>query len=426
MTAVLAPNYQEAVLWQAQVSLPARDPGPLPGEADVVVIGGGYCGLSAARALAERGRSVVLLEARTLGWGASTRNGGMVIPELKVGPATLEREYGSLGRRLYAAVNEAFDETEKLIASAGIACDYARSGQLYVAHHRRELSALRSMADEHAEAGEEVRFVGRDDLVGEIGSDAFPGGVVIERTGELHPARFHEGLVALASEAGAALHDLTPALRAERTRSGFRVSTRRGAVEAGDVIVATNAYGDDLLPKLRRRVLPVGSFIIATEPLDADLATAISPRRRMFVDTKNFLFYWRLSPDNRMVFGGRRALGRSSIADARDFLYGAMGRIHPQLRGTPLEFAWGGDVAVTLDRLPHVGTVDSMLYASGCNGTGVALNTWLGSRLAGMVCGDDPPPFAELRHRSIPMWRWRRAYLPLVGAWFRMQDRFGW
>jgi glycine/D-amino acid oxidase-like deaminating enzyme len=195
-------------------------------------------------------------------------------------------------------------------------------------------------------------------------------------------------------------------------------------IEADHVIVTTNAYADGLLPELARRVVPIGSFIVATEPLAPEVIDAISPRRRMFVDTKNLLFYWRISPDGRLLFGGRRSLARSSVAEAADYLTAAMGRIHPQVAHAAVTHRWGGDVAITLDRMPHVGRIRRAWYATGCNGSGVALNTWLGHRVARTVLGDAPPPaFAELHHRPVPLHRFRRAYLPLVGEWFRFQDR---
>ncbi len=195
-------------------------------------------------------------------------------------------------------------------------------------------------------------------------------------------------------------------------------------IDAGEVVVCTNAYADDAVPALARRVLPVGSFIIATEVLDPELARSVSPRGRMLVDSKNFLFYWRLTPDGRVVFGGRRSLARSTLAQAREFLYASMVAVHPQLAGVAVARAWGGDVAVTLDRLPHVGRIDGAWYATGCNGSGVALNTWLGMRIGRHLVGDGPPPaFAELRHRPIPLHRWRRLFLPAVGLFYRWQDR---
>lgn len=415
----------DAVLWQEQVELPELpEPGPLPGRVDSVVVGAGYAGLAAARTLARAGRDVVVLEKGPLGWGAHARNGGMAIPELKAGPVALQKRFGGLGLRMHQEVNDAFDHLEALIDHEGIDCDYERTGQLYLAHTSRLVPYLQKLAHEHQGLGEPVRFVPRADLGDEIGSDTFHGAVLYDRTGGLHPAKLHAGLARLAIAAGAAVRDRCAALRLEATGRAHLVHTSDGTIEADHVVVTTNAYADGLLPELARRVLPVGSFIVATEPLPTDLAAAVSPRRRMFVDTKNLLFYWRLSPDDRLLFGGRRSLSSATVADAADYLTDAMRRIHPQVAHVPVTHRWGGEVAVTLDRLPHVGRIRGAWYATGCNGSGVALNTWLGDRLAQAVLGAAPPPaFAELRHRPIPLHRFRRAYLPLVGTWFRYQDR---
>jgi glycine/D-amino acid oxidase-like deaminating enzyme len=427
----LSPAYGEEVLWQAQADLPEVAPQRLPTEVDVAVVGAGYCGLSAARELARRGRSVAVIERDPLGWGASTRNGGMVIPELKAGPAALTARYGALGARLYDEVNQAFDHVEDLVAVEAITCDYVRAGQLYLAHTASHAAELAAMAEElGGDRGEPVRYLTRDALRDEIGSSAFHAGIVLDRTGGLHPARYHAGLVRLALAAGAQLHDRTCALDVERHpgSAGYSVLTDRGSVRARHLVLATNAYADSLVPWLRRRVLPIGSYIITTEVLDDELARSVSPHGRMMVDTKNLLFYWRLTPDGRVLFGGRRSLSRTSVAEARDFLYSAMVRIHPQLASSAVDHAWGGQVAITFDRMPHFGLLPSgpaqgAVFATGCNGSGVALNSWLGVRAADLLCGGEPSAFAELAFPAVPLHRFRRAYLPVVGQWFAWQDR---
>ncbi len=428
--ALLSVDYAEDVLWQPQADPPVVARHPLPAEVDVVVVGAGYCGLSAARVLARHGRSVVVVDRDPLGRGASTRNGGMVIPELKAGPAALGARYGPVGPRMYEEVNQAFDQLEALVADEDLDCDYRRSGQLYLAHNQAHVQALAAMADEQGgELGEPVRFVAGADLADEIGSTAFRAGVVLERTGAIHPAKYHAALARLALDAGADLHDRTAALAVEpRAQGGHQVVTDRGALVAGDMIVATNAYADGLVPWLARRVVPIGSFIIATEVLDPELARSVNPRGRMMVDTKNLLFYWRLSPDGRVLFGGRRSLAPSSVRDSRDFLYRSMVEIHPQLAGTRVTHAWGGQVAITLDRMPHFGRVPTgpgvgALYATGCNGSGVALNSWMGTRAADVALGGAPPAMSEIRFPAVPFHRARRGYLPAVGQWFAWEDR---
>ena len=208
-----------------------------------------------------------------------------------------------------------------------------------------------------------------------------------------------------------------------RRGDGWSIGTPHGVIDADDVLVTTNAYADQLVPALRRRVLPMGSYIIATEPLEPALAKEVLPTGRMCFNDRNLLWYWRLDDEGRMVFGGRKKLGGVSLDEARDFLYRSMLDVHPQLAGVRVERAWGGYVALTIDRLPHCGRIDGLWYATGCNGSGVALNTWLGHRMAGALCGDPLPAFAELVHRPIPLHALRRAWLPAVSAWFRFQDR---
>jgi glycine/D-amino acid oxidase-like deaminating enzyme len=227
----------------------------------------------------------------------------------------------------------------------------------------------------------------------------------------------------MAAAAGVALHPNTTATGLARTSGGWRVSSSRGVIEAKQVLVATNAYADALVPALRRRVLPMGSFIIATEPLPPAVADAVLPTRRMCFNDRNLLWYWRLDDEGRMVFGGRKRLGAVRLDEARDFLHRSMVAVHPQLADVAVERAWGGQVALTRDRLPHCGRIDGLWYATGCNGSGVALNTWLGHRMAAAIDGEPLPPFAELPHRPVPLHALRAAWLPLVSLWFRFQDR---
>lgn len=418
-------SFTESVLWHVDAESPEVPNAPLPDHADVVVVGGGYAGLAAARRFAEHGRSVVVIEAAPFSTGASTRNGGMVIPELKAGPGALHRTYGDLGTRMHAAVNEAFDWTEQLIANERIDCNYERSGQLFLAHNEVTRRAIREAAADHLSHGEDVRYLEGDDLRAEIGSEVYGAGMVIARTGGLQPAQFHAGLLRRCLNIGVQLHEHTRAVSiADDGPGAHTVSTTRGSIRSQLVFVATNATADALLPKLQRRVLPVGSFIIATEVLDPELARAISPKNRMLVDAKNLLFYWRLTPDGRLAFGGRKSLRSTTVSEAADFLYDSMVQVHPQLGETAIEFAWGGEVALTVDRLPHVGSFGRVAYATGCNGSGVSLMPWLGTQMADAMIGEGPPPpFIELRHRPVPLSRWRQLWSPMVGSWFAMQDR---
>jgi glycine/D-amino acid oxidase-like deaminating enzyme len=426
--APLSPGYAEAPYWWDSAEIPVTPDAPLPATADVVIVGGGYTGIAAATELAGRGRNAVVVESGRLGSGASSRNGGMVHPGLKHDVVALRRLYGEAGRALYDVTRDAYDALEKLVADEGIDCDYARTGHLYLAHRAGRVAEL--AADERAyrdELGEEAHLVPADELRTEIGSDSYHGGLVVERSGGLHPGKYFAGLATRALVAGAQVHEHTSATSIEpRPGGGFRVVTTRGAVDCGQVLVATNGYTGGLVPWLQRRILRIGSYIIATEPLPADVAAEISPKGRMFFDTKNFLYYWRLSPDRRLLFGGRTSFAPTTVARSREILYRAMTRVHPQLEGTPLAFAWGGQVALTVDRMPHFGKVDGVTYAMGYCGTGVSLSGWFGRLAGAWLAGDEKPnAFEQLRWRRVPAPARLQWLLPVAGWYYQLRDRLG-
>ena len=431
--APLGRDFSPSVLWHFGVEVPLASAGDPPREADVVVVGAGYAGVRAATGLAARGKQVVVLEADDLGTGASTRNGGMVIPELKSGPRALARRYGPLGRELVDSVFSAFNLVENLIAENNIDCDYHRFGGLLLAHHRSQVAHLQEEVSEwRDDLGEEAQFLSRSELSTEIGSDKYFGGLLVSRTGGLQPAKYHAALVDLALKAGAQIFDRKRVTSiAQDSRGGYQVKAGSTVIRADEVFLATNAYADAIAPELAKRVLPMGSFIIATEVLDPELAASCIPNGRMVYDTKNFLFYWRISPDGRMVFGGRTSLATTTVAEAQDVLYQKLLSVHPQLVSTNLEYAWGGNVAITFDRLPHCGRTPipgggSVAFATGCNGTGVALATWFGDQAASWLSGEiAPPPFSQLPFPKVPLVSLRNWYLPVVGQYFHWRDQIG-
>jgi glycine/D-amino acid oxidase-like deaminating enzyme len=390
-----------------------------------VVVGGGYTGTMAAARLAWRGRSVALLEQNELGWGASSRNGGMVHPGFKLGPGELLKRYGDRGRQLYRATLDAFALVEETIATNRIDCDYARTGHLYLAHkpgHVEHLEAEARLLSR--EFGINARVLHGDALASEIGSTVYHGALLFERSGGLHPAKYYAGLAQLARDRGAHLHDQTPAIAIERRGGGgFVVVTPRGRIATRDVLLATNGYSDRVLPTLRRRIIPIGSYIIATEPLGADRAQSAIRNRRMLFDSKNFLYYWRLSSDNRMLFGGRASFAPTTIARARDWLYAAMIRVHPQLEGTTVEHAWGGNIGFTFDRLPHIGRIKGITYALGYCGTGVAMSTYFGQLAADWIAGGDLPDCWKGAFPGVPFYREKPWFLPAVGWYYAALDR---
>jgi glycine/D-amino acid oxidase-like deaminating enzyme len=412
--------------WQATApAMPDRRGRELPDSADVVVVGSGLTGLSAARQSAELGASVVLLEAERLGWGGSTRNGGMCHPGYKHSVTELVGAYGETrGKRLYQETIDAYEHVKGLCADR-IDADFVQSGHLVLASAPAHASTFQASVDALRLVDMPAHVVPREALREEIGTDAYYGGLVVERSAGLHPGKLVAGLVRLAEDAGASLHEEVRALHVRPQADGRTVvETSRGAILARDVIVGTNGYTGGLTPSLRRRLLSIGSFIIVTDPLPADLAAEISPRGRMFFDTKNFLYYWRLTPDNRMLFGGRASMWPSSIIHTAEILQRSMVEVHPQLRGTRIAYAWGGRVAFTFDRQVHAGRADGVTYAVGCCGSGVAIMPWLGTRLAEWVGGGAPPELASLKFPLVPApYEGRAWFLPLAGEYWKAKDR---
>ena len=420
-------NVERRSFWQATMtSLSDRRGRQLPDAADVVVIGGGYTGMSAARQLALQGASVTLLEAETLGWGASTRNGGIVHPGYKWGPKTLIERHGEeAGRALYGETLEAYDLVRRLIVDEAIDCSFEERGHLELAYAPDHVRGLEKARESLALVGVEAAIVPRERIRDEIGSAAYFGALVVPRSGGLHPGRYFAGLADAAARAGADLHEGIRA-RAVRPQADGRlvVETDRGAILARDVVVGTNGYTDGAMPALRRRIIPIGSYIIVTEVLPEELAMELSPKGRMFFDTKNFLFYWRLTHDRRMLFGGRASFIPTSVDRAAAILHRGLLEVHPQLRSTSIEYAWGGNVGFTRDRMPHVGRMNGVTFAMGYCGTGVAMATYLGTRVALWLGGGPAPALSRLRFRLVPApYEGRPWFLPIVGEWYRLQDR---
>jgi glycine/D-amino acid oxidase-like deaminating enzyme len=420
-------DYERRPYWHATMpDVPDRAGRDLPDAADVVVIGGGYTGVAAARRLAQQGATVTLLEAHELGWGASTRNGGIIHPGYKWGPRALIKRYGhEQGRALFRETLDGYAYVRDLIAAEGIDAEFREHGHLELAFAHAHVPELEEARESFASVGLETRLVRGAELREEIGTDAYPAGLAIEGSGLLHPGKWFAALVGLAETAGADLHSGVRARAIRPQRDGRAVvETDRGAILARNVLVASNGYTDGVAPSLRRRILPIGSYIIATEPLEESVARELAPTDRAFFDTKNFLNYWHVSKDRRMLFGGRVSFMPTSVDHTAQLLYRRLMEVHPQLAGVRVEYSWGGKVALTMDRMPHAGRKGPLAWAMGYCGTGVAMSTYLGTRMAEWLGGGEQPAIAKLRFPLVPApYEGRPWFLPVVGEWFRLQDR---
>jgi glycine/D-amino acid oxidase-like deaminating enzyme len=402
----------------------------VPREVRVAIVGGGYAGLSAALELARNGIDAVVLEANELGFGASTRNGGAVSGGVNVGKSFTGKTIGvdrDQVEGMLSDASDAFALIDRLIAEESIDCSWEKPGRFVGAWTRKHFQGQAerlALLNSAAQSG--AYMVPRERQREEIASDYYYGGMVVARSGKLHPALYYKGLLEACRRRNVAVCAKAGVTRISRLGLGWRVETVRGTVSAGDVVVATNGYTGRLTPALRRRVVPIASHIIATEELPADLAGSLIPNRRTLSDTKRVLCYYRMSPDGRrMVFGGRARFTQVDAKVSAPILYGYMVDRFPQLRGTRITHAWTGNVAFTLDALPHMGRRDGLHYCLGCNGSGIAMMTYLGwqtarkiAKIANYACSFDREEFPDHPFYSGNTWM-----LPMVGGWYRLRDR---
>ena len=335
---------QEKNYWLDTLQMPKTDASiPLPESVDVAVIGAGFTGLSAARTLARRGAKVAVLEAESIGWGASSRNGGMVLSGLKLGVNKLISLYGrEKTQQMYASSLQSIDCVEQIVREENIECNFSRCGHLEVACKQKHFDDYARQVEVIArEFNHHLRVVPRNELRSEIGSDIYFGGMVDEISAGVNPARYVAGLARAAQRAGAAIYEGTRVQQIERASNnghpGWSVRTSRCMMRARDVMIATSGYTSKTTPALQKKIIPIGSYIIVTEVLPEALAHELSPRNRMIYDSKNYLYYYRLTPDRRMLFGGRAAFfpeTGDSIRRSAEILRRGMIDVYPPLRDT--------------------------------------------------------------------------------------------
>ena len=410
-------------LWAATAT-PAQNYPRLTGvhRVDVVIVGGGFTGLSAALHLAEAGLKPLVLEAHEPGWGASGRNGGQVIPGLKYDPDDLERQFDD---RIVETAGGSADLVFSLIEKHAIDCHPVRKGWIQPAHSDKALPTVLARARQWERRGANIEILDKPEIDRLLGTSSYRGGWVDKRGGGIQPLSYARGLAAAATRAGASIHGGSPVKALGKNGGAWLVETQDATVTADKIIIATNGYTGHLWPGLAQTVVPVYSFQIATKPLGDNVRKSILPEGHVTSDTRRLLLYYRLDHTGRLLMGGRGPYKDFPAQEDAGSLRKATARLYPQASDQPLDFVWGGRVAMTKDHLPHLHVLDDGLYAGlGFNGRGVAMGTVMGRMLAMLAGGADPRdvPFPITAMWPIAFHRFQRPAVMALAQYYRIRD----
>lgn len=423
---VLAPAWQARPYWWDDAP-PTPADAELPSRTDVAIVGGGYCGIAAALALAQHGIEALVLEAEDPGFGASTRNHGHIGGIGKL-PAKLERHVGPERAGIIKEDAVAgWDYLRDLIHTEELDVDYTQRGRFLGAHSPAAYDMLvRNAVAQRRDLNLTITAIPREAQRQEIGSDFYYGGTVTEQAASLQPAKLYRALRQLAEREGVTIRGKARVQAITRVHGGFQVQTQRGAVCADQVVVTTNGYTGAATPELRRGLVPVTAYITATEPMPPDLLAACLPTNRTGGDTKRSLYAFRRSPDGqRIVFAARAKWHDGDEREAAVALHRHMCRVWPAMRRVRLLHTWKGQIAFTFNHIPYMGSVDGLHYVAGCNGSGVTRMTYLGRQIGLKIAGRQNRPcgFEDLALATLPGYGGTPWFVPIVGRYYELRDR---
>ncbi|MCX5541233.1 FAD-binding oxidoreductase [Paraburkholderia sp. CNPSo 3076] len=404
--------------------------GPVEGRVDVAVVGGGFTGLSAALAFGRRGASVAVVDAGRMGGGASGRNGGQCNTGVAQDYAALRGQLGvERAQGCYRAYAAAVETVERLIREEGIDCDYLASGKLKLAakpHHLEHLERAAELI--RREVDPDIEIIGREQIRSEVESDSFHGGLLQKHGGQMHMGRFAVGLANAAVRRGAQLYEHAAVTSIAKESGGYRVESTRGTLRAQQVLIATGPSRHGPFAWYRRRLAPVGSFIVVTEPLPPAQLMRLLPNRRSYTTSRLMHNYFRVTPDSRLLFGGRaRFTASEQPSDARSgrILQRNLAQLFPALASVQIDYCWGGLVDITADRLPRAGQHEGVWFSMGYSGHGTQMSTHMGQVMAEVMSGNPSAnPWRDFAWPAIPGHTGKPWFLPLVGAYYQIKDAF--
>lgn len=421
---------RQSPFWWDAATPPDSDSQTLDPQCDVAIVGAGYTGLSAALTLVRAGRSVQVFDRQRPGEGASTRNGGVVSGNIRFSFGGAVERFGlERARAIYGEGQRAREDLWRFLEEESIDCDFRLVGRFTGAVRASQYEGQArevELLNKHLDIG--AYMLSHANQGTEIGSDLYHGGIVRPDIGVLHPAKFHAGMLQRALQAGASVHGETPVLGIRRDGETVEITTARGRVRARDVLVATNGYTDRSLPWLQRRLIPVTSRIVATEPLPVELMDRLIPNRRTVVEARKLYRYYRPSPDGlRLLLGGRESTFSNDVARNTAHVRGYLLEVFPELADVRITHSWAGYVAFNLDDLPRLFVHDGMHFAVGYCGSGVVWARWLGKKAAQQILGDPEAQSAFTSHppAAVPLYWGKPWFLPMAVGLQGLQDRYG-
>ncbi len=414
--------------WWEDFAAVDDQPTELPADCDVVVVGAGLTGCSAALTFAKASKSVVLLDAQRPGYGASTRNGGMIGGGYRLSLAEMAAKYGpeNANRLLVESHIDSLEFAVSRIKDEGIACDYHQYGRFRGQWNKAEYDeTARGLDDLRKLVPVNIDMVPPEKQHAEIGSDLYSGGMLLHDHGGVHPGKYLNGMLKAAVRAGAKVFGNTLVTDVTPAGSGFSVTTDQGVIRAGAVLMATNGYTTWDFPKLKRRMIPVSSFLIATEELPEGMVDELMPARRMCVETRNRHCYFRLSPDSkRLVLGGRAAMNKVSAVRSAKVLQGLLAEIFPQTKSLKLTHSWTGQTGFTFSFMPQISQFGGVWHAMGYSGSGNAMAPYLGHKAALQLMGD-PAGETAFSQTTLETRFWYQKtpwFLPFAHQLYRLKD----